>query len=105
MTKGDIVLITFLFTDLSSSKLRPAIVLAKSNLDVTVAFITTNIGLKEETDVILFPSIENGLKKESLIRTSKIATLDNLLSKGLLGNINSSQTELLNKALIKLFSL
>ena len=104
MTKGDIVLITFPFTDLSSPKLRPAIVLAKSNLDVTVAFITTNIGLKEETDVILFPSFENGLKKESLIRTSKIATLDNLLSKGLLGNINSSQTELLNKALRKLFN-
>ncbi len=38
MTKGDIVLITFPFTDLSGIKLRPAIVLFQNDTDVTVCF-------------------------------------------------------------------
>jgi mRNA interferase MazF len=45
MVKGDIVLITFPFTDLSGSKLRPTIVLTDSELDVTVCFITTQIAM------------------------------------------------------------
>ena len=105
MIKGDIILITFPFTDLSSSKLRRAIVLVKSKLDVTVAFISSNIGLHEDTDVVLFPNNENGLKKDSLIRTSKIATLDNSLSKGILGNINNEQIKKLNDSLRVLFNL
>jgi mRNA interferase MazF len=36
MSKGDIVLITFPFTDLSGNKLRPAVVLSNTNLDLTV---------------------------------------------------------------------
>ncbi len=43
MNKGEIILITFPFTDLSGSKLRPALVLAADKEDVTVAFITTNL--------------------------------------------------------------
>jgi len=41
MKKGDIVLIKFPFTDLSGSKLRPALVLVESGNDVIVAFITS----------------------------------------------------------------
>jgi mRNA interferase MazF len=44
MAKGDIVLITLPFTDLSGSKLRPAVVLAGTGLDLTVCFITTQFG-------------------------------------------------------------
>jgi len=38
MAKGDIVLITFPFTDLSGSKLRPAVILAETEEDLTVCF-------------------------------------------------------------------
>ena len=75
MAKGDIVLITFPFTDLSGSKLRPAVVLADTSLDLTVCFITTQANWQEPTDVSLIPSATNGLRKPSLIRISKIATL------------------------------
>ena len=41
MNKGDIVLITFPFTDLSGSKLHPAVILTQTPLDLNVSFITT----------------------------------------------------------------
>ncbi len=91
MAKGDIVLITFPFTDLSGSKLRPAVILADTNFDLTVCFITTQIGWQEATDVVLTPAATNGLRKPSLIRTSKIATLDRALAKGLLGRLSGQE--------------
>jgi mRNA interferase MazF len=91
VAKGDIVLITFPFTDLSGSKLRPAVILAETSLDFTVCFITTQVQWQESTDVLLAPTLQNGLKKMSLIRTNKIATLDKALAKGLLGKLNPSE--------------
>src|SRR6187551_3310742 len=99
MAKGDIVLITFPFTDLSGGKLRPAVVLAQTNLDFTVCFITTQIQWKESTDVFLSPNSTNGLRGSSLIRTSKIATLDKSLAKGLLGRLNQTELSELNNKL------
>jgi mRNA interferase MazF len=91
MVKGDIVLIPFPFTDLSGSKLRPAIVLAASSMDLTVCFVTTQLQWEEPTDVRLQPTLTNGLKRSSLIRVSKIATLDKSLAKGLLGQLDSNE--------------
>ena len=105
MPKGDLVLITFPFTDLSGSKLRPAVVLAQTNLDLTVCFITTQIHWQEQTDVLLNPNTTNGLKSISLVRLSKIATLDKSLSKGLLGRLNQNELSELNSKLKLLFQL
>ncbi|QJD80690.1 type II toxin-antitoxin system PemK/MazF family toxin [Spirosoma rhododendri] len=107
MNKGDIVLITFPFTDLSGSKLRPAVVLTTTDLDLTVCFITSQIDWQESTDVLLLPTPGNGLKKQSLIRTSKIATLDKSLAKseGLLGRLSTSDIQDSNSKLKILFQL
>lgn len=105
MVKGDIVLITFPFTDLSGSKLRPTIVLADTELDVTVCFITTQLQWQEPTDVPLLSTPFNGLRKQSLIRTSKIATLDKTLAKGLLGRLTSGELKDLDIKLKILFQL
>ena len=105
MKKGDIVLVSFPFTDFSGIKNRPAIVLIASDLDLTVAFITTQINWKEETDIRLKPNLENGLKKESLIRLSKLATLDNDLVLGLLGQIDSDTMMKVNNNLKKLLQI
>ena len=102
MTKGEIVLIVFPFTDLSSTKLRPAVVLINSTFDLTVCFITSQLQWQESTDVQLSPNFDNGLKKQSLIRTSKIATLDKSMAKGLLGKL--SQIEIGELANLTLFS-
>ena len=105
MPKGNIVLITFPFTDLSGNKLRPAVVLTESSLDYTVCFITSQISFSQDTDVLLKPNATNGLRKESLIRTSKIATLDKGLAKGLLGKLTLTELEELNSQLKNLLQL
>jgi len=105
MAKGDIVLITFPFTNLSGSKLRPAIVLTETNLDITVCFITSQINWQEQTDIVLFPNDMNGIKKQSLVRTSKIATIDKSLAQGLLGKLSENEISELNSKLKILFQL
>ncbi len=105
MTKGDVVLITFPFTDLSGSKLRPAIILAVNALDIIVCFITTQITFKESTDIEITPTQKNGIKQPSLIRVSKIATLAKHLAKGLIGQLSSNEMKLIDANLKSLFQI
>lgn len=105
MAKGDVVLVRFPFTNLSGSKLRPAVVISDNSLDLTVCFITTQLQWKESTDVELAPHLSNGLRKQSLIRTSKISTLDRSLAKGLLGQLNTNELSDLNNKLKILLGL
>ena len=105
MRKGDIVLIRFPFTDLSGSKNRPALVLVSKQSDVVVAFITSNIIYSEHWDIVLEPNLENGLKQISIIKTSKIATLDKTLILGKIGQIDSSDLLKVNESLSILFQL
>ena len=105
MKKGDIVLIPFPFTDLTGNKLRPALVLLAGSVDVTVAFITTQLRWKESSDVILSPTEPNGLKQESLIRLAKLATLDSNLVDGLLGEIDPAKIIEVNRNLKDLLKL
>ena len=105
MKKGSIVLIPFPFTDLKGSKIRPAVILNKSELDVTICFITSELKWKTEYDVSVFPSGSNGLKVPSLIRTNKLATIDSTLVLGELGELSNVEIAELDRALIKLFQL
>ena len=105
MVKGDIVLIPFPFTNLTGTKLRPALVLASTNLDVIVCFITSQSHRVELTDVHLKPNLANGLKLESVVRTSKIATLDKSLVTGLLGNLTQHELSQIDQSLKTFFQL
>ena len=105
MAKGDILLITFPFTDLSGSKLRPAVILAETATDVTVSFITTQLQWQEPTDQLLTPSATNGIKKPSIVRTGKIATLSLQLVKGVLGYLSNSEIIILNNNLKSMLQL
>ncbi|MBI3599253.1 MAG: type II toxin-antitoxin system PemK/MazF family toxin [Nitrospinae bacterium] len=105
MTKGDIVLVKFPFTDLSGSKLRPALVLISGRSDVAVAFVTTNFKDIGENDLMLRPNSINGLKKDSLLKLNKIATLDLDLVMGKIGNLDESELRKVDKKLIDVFKI
>jgi mRNA interferase MazF len=105
MKKGDIVLLSFPFTDLKGKKVRPALVLVVSDLDVIVAFITTQFKWQNTFDILLEPNDLNGLKKTSLVRLSKITTIDKDLILGKLGELDSLDMKNINKSLIKILNL
>jgi mRNA interferase MazF len=105
MAKGDVVLLSFPFTDLSGSKLRPAVVLVESALDVTVCFVTTQLFWEDENDLRLQPNKNSGIKKESILRVSKIATMDKAFLKGKIGILNPDEITGLNRKLKMVFEL
>ncbi len=105
MKKGDIVLIPFPFTNLVGFKKRPAVIIYNDGIDIIVVFITTKLKWSEKTDVLLEPGNENRLKKTSLIRTNKLATLDIELVIGKLGELSSSSLNELNIKLKKVLGL
>jgi len=105
MQKGDIVLIPFPFTDLTGNKLRPAVILAVNKLDLIVCFITSQLQYQETTDILIQPKASNGIKKSSLIRTNKIATLDKKLALGKIGAVDAIETNELNTKLRQLLQL
>jgi mRNA interferase MazF len=105
MPKGNIVLIPFPFTDLSGNKLRPALVLAETTLDITVAFITTQLQWQEPTNITLHPAYNNGIKKTSIVRLSKLATIDKALVIGKIGNAGQAKISELNTKLKAIFQI
>lgn len=105
MKKGDIVLVPFPFTDLTATKKRPALVLFSDGEDVTLSFITTKKFWKKDWDLLLKPTNNNGLKKESIVRLSKITTLEKKLVLGQLGSISDSKLNALNSNLKLLFDI
>ncbi len=105
MIKGDIVLINFPFTDFSGSKLRPALVLIADKEDVTVAFITTNLKEVGSSDFRLNVNQNNGLKKESLLKLNKIATINLDLVMGKIGNLTEIELTEVDMKLIEAFNI
>jgi mRNA interferase MazF len=103
--KGDVVLLPFPFTDVSGNKVRPAVVLVVDELDVTVAFLTTQSDWQRADDLLLTPSETNGLKKQSLLRVPKLATIERSLVLGRLGSLSEPNLSALNQKLILVFQL
>ncbi|MFZ4545290.1 MAG: type II toxin-antitoxin system PemK/MazF family toxin, partial [Saprospiraceae bacterium] len=93
------------FTNLIGNKLRPAVILYKTELDFTACFITSKTDWQEPTDLLLFPSQLNGLRKTSIVRTSKIATIDRELASGLLGKLDQDELSELDLKLKLLLQL
>ena len=84
LERGDIVLVPFPFTDLTTEKLRPAVMISvdPQRIDVIIAFISSAVSPKElsETDYLLRQDdadfVKTGLKKTSTFRMRKLLTIE-----------------------------
>lgn len=85
MKQGEIVLINFPFSDLSSSKVRPALVISNDehnarDADRVFVLITSNAQVRSKEDMTISPADPDfpasGLKVASVFRCSKLLNLD-----------------------------
>ncbi|BAZ52286.1 putative plasmid maintenance toxin/cell growth inhibitor [Nostoc sp. NIES-4103] len=103
----DIWLVRFPFSNLTSTKLRPALVLAVHREEVIILGIFSKIPAADlrETWVLVSDThpqfSQTGLKKTSLIRADKIATVNELVFERQLGILPSDMLILVQEALKK----
>lgn len=112
VVKGSVVLVNFPFTDLSQTKLRPAIILwiDTTGTDVVVCAITS-----QKTDrlsdgefsinVTDLEFSQTGLRVSSKVRTTRIATLSRQLIVRKLGDLGARQIRELNAKMTQAFQL
>ncbi len=102
--KGDIVVMPFPFSDLSSNKKRPAIVLADlKDQDLILAQITSK-GISDEYAIkINHTHFELGnLNKESNVRPNKIFTADKSIILYKIGHLKSEKIDQVTNRVIKI---
>lgn len=93
--RGDVVLVAFPFTDLTTTKMRPAVVVSSDKLnrkfnDVIVIAVTSQIHKKlsdEEFPLSTEDQKSAGLPKPSIIKLGKLVTLDQRLIRKKLGHL------------------
>lgn len=98
--KGDVVIVPFPFSDLSSSKRRPALVIANlPGEDIILCQVTSKL-LKDEFAIALFDGdfISGSLKQDSNIRPNRIFTASKSIIRYKAGSVNSGKlSEVRNK--------
>ena len=101
--KGDIVLVPFPNSDLSTWKRRPALVLYEDPLEneTTIAYISskTPIILSVNDILITRGTPSSGLIHNSVIKINKITTIKTHFIAGLLGSADESLQVQVNRAL------
>ena len=112
VSQGDIVLVNFPFTDLSQTKLRPAVVLWASltENDVTLCAITSqNVNKLTAGEFLLTQSdpefSSTGLRVPSKVRVTRIVTLSRQLVARRLGRLGTQQIQALKTNMIQAFQL
>lgn len=105
LIKGDVVVVSFPFTDLSASKKRPALVLAKLQGD---DLILCQITGKEKDDKYAV-SLENSdfkkgsLNVSSIIRPNKLVTTNKKIINYKIGSLKENKLKEVNNKLINIF--
>ncbi len=112
VSKGDIVLVRFPFTDLSQAKLRPAVIRwvnPAGDVVVLCAITSQKIDRLSPEDIPLLPTdpgfSNTGLQVPSKIRAARIASLTKQLVIRKFGSLSTQHIQLLNKKLIEVLKL
>jgi mRNA interferase MazF len=107
----EIWLVNFPFTDRTSAKVRPALVIASYGSDLIIlgVFSKVPIGSLPESSVLIdseHPDFsQTGLKKTSIVKTNKIATLHESIFQKRLGKIPSDLLIDVKVSLVKTLNL
>jgi mRNA interferase MazF len=116
LSRGDVVLVQFPFTDLSGAKLRPAVIVGRvAGDDVILAFMTSRLagaarGVTHDPATHSLDPYDpelarSGLKGPALIRLDKVATLHRRLVQRRLGHIGPRTEQAIARALRYVFEL
>ncbi len=96
LKRGDIILVPFPFTDLTSTKVRPAVIISADPQvkDITVAFISSVAPKILSKFELSLPANDpdfdqTGLKKDSIFKLNKLLTISKILILRRLGSISS----------------
>jgi mRNA interferase MazF len=110
--KGDVVLIPFPFTDLTQTKLRPAVVLyiQPEGENVTLCFISSqNLDRTNDDEFEIESShpefVTTGLKFASKVKVSRMVTVEKRLIQRKLGFLGSQLIADLDRTLISVLQL
>jgi mRNA interferase MazF len=107
--KGKIVLIPFPFTDLTATKLRPALILYEGEKDVVVAFISSRTEKPKATDITINEKHsefkQTGFKLASVIKLDKVATISKTLIVGEIGEVGTKIKKEINRKIAEVYTL
>ncbi len=106
--KWEIVLVPFPFTNLTTTKKRPALIISPAqynkNLDVVIAFITSKLDLEYQVgDYKIQEWEKSNLPKPSMLRM-KFATIDKSIIIKKLGRLSEKDVKEFSKLLINFFT-
>ena len=107
---GDVVIAAFPFTDLSANKRRPALVLAVTNADAILAFISSVLPtMFKFCEIPFIPTdtdfIQTGLKVPSILRLDKLATIDKQLVTRRIGRLSKQRLQAVDDRLLQVLSI
>lgn len=108
--RGDIVLVPFPFTDFSTLKQRPALVISsevfnRSREDVILVAITSQSGSASKGGNYHIKGVEqkhSGLLVEGVVLVAKIITIDQRLIRGKLGTLSQKTLDEISKRIFKI---
>ena len=111
--RGDVVLVPFPFTDLSTAKQRPALVVSADwfneiRRDRVLVAITSQIPATLEDDQYLLSHADitdAGLPKPSMVKLGKIFTIEQGLIRKTLGALSQQTMRTISQALVRVFSM
>ena len=103
---GSIVLVNFPFTDLQSSKVRPALALTTKGDDVIILGIFSKVPDEIRESWVKVDEVNpnfhlTGLKKTSILKTEKITVVHRSLIRKELGRLPSELMQQVKKTLLK----
>jgi mRNA interferase MazF len=108
--RGKIVVVPFPFTDLSSIKRRPALVLHETKYDIVVAYISPIMPSAISPEDVLIPKSRSsfaltGLLSDSVIMLDKLATIEKTLIIPMLGEVDDDLKSEINPKLAACYRL